>query len=202
MRQSSTIPRRQVRIALRLLVLFVLVAAVFNVPWALTFMRSRTTIGKIPTIAAEPDHIPRRWPSSTPHEVAWPPPDDWEEGSRFGCRSFRASYKPGNENGSFAMEVQQMGWPFPVIEQKRMWWDWNDPTLNGPEPDPALGLMMAGLLVNPLLLGIGAWALLVFPWIAAIVVKRRSRRRELCCMACGYPVGVSPICTECGGALS
>jgi hypothetical protein len=70
------------------------------------------------------------------------------------------------------MQAQHLGWPLPVIELKQMWWNWNDPTLNGPEPDPAPTLMPAGLLINPLLLGGGVWLVTVLP-AAVFVLARR-----------------------------
>ena len=42
------------------------------------------------------------------------------------------------------------------------------------------------------------WVLLVIPGS----VKRLRRRRRGQCPACGYPVGSSPRCTECGGKLN
>ena len=33
------------------------------------------------------------------------------------------------------------------------------------------------------------------------MVKRRVRRRRGLCPACAYPVGTSPVCTECGASL-
>ncbi len=47
------------------------------------------------------------------------------------------------------------------------------------------------------------YASIVIPlaaWLAARVRARARRRRGLC-PSCGYPVGVSPVCTECGAAI-
>ena len=100
------------------------------------------------------------------------------------------------------MEVQLLGWPIPVIEEKQMWWDWDDPKLKGPEPDPALSLKMAGLLVNPLIVGGGAWLIVVLPWFVPVVARRWWRQRQGRCMTCSYPIGTSPVCTECGSAIA
>jgi hypothetical protein len=193
-------PRRATAIGVLLLVLFVLIAAAVNVPWALTFMRSRTTIIQVPTMARKDSQMPRAWPATTPHNVPWPPPNAWIDGQAFG---FRMSYvyggTPSTVTNAFQMEVHLLGWPFPVIEQKQMWWDWDDPKLNGPEPDPALSLRLQGLILNPLILGGGTWLILIAPWLIAIRLWRHRRNR---CMACGYPIGASPVCTECGGAVS
>ena len=67
--------------------------------------------------------------------------------------------------------------------------------------DAGLTLHWPGVIANPLLFALVAW--LVF--VAPIVLWRRLRyqlriRRELC-PDCGYPAGVSSLCTECGGDL-
>lgn len=203
MNDSRIVPRRPLTRAGLLLALFVLIAAAINVPWALTFMRSRTTIRSVPIAPLEGSDMPREWPSSTPHDQPWPAPEHWTEGGVFGCRVFDVGAAPSapGRNG-FSMHVQRLGWPCPVIEQKQMWWDWNDPLLSGPEPDPAPSLMPRGLILNPLLLGGGAWAVFVLPWLAARVATRWSRYRRGRCMRCGYPVGESPVCTECGSAVA
>lgn len=57
--------------------------------------------------------------------------------------------------------------------------------------------LAAGFIANTILYGAMAWAL-----GAGVVAFRRScRRRRGLCARCGYPVGVSPVCTECGAAL-
>ena len=199
MNGPSVVPRRAVAIAGSLLVLFVLIAAAVNVPWALSFMRSRTTSRQVPTARLDDALIPGEWPSSTPHDEPWPPPVQWDEGGAFGCRVYDAGTdRTDADRNGFSMEVQHLGWPFPVIEQKEMWWDWDDPKLKGPEPDPALSLKVMGLVLNPLIIGGGPCIVLVLPWFAAVVAVRSWRRKHGRCMACGYPIGESAVCTECG----
>jgi hypothetical protein len=204
MLSTSILPRRAARAGARLLVLFVLVAAVINVPWAVTFMRWSETPSLVPTTRMDRPNAPKEWPSSTPHAAPWPPPDEWEEGGAFGFRTFNVfgGLDLSKTNPSrFQMEVHLFGWPLPVIEKKQMWWDWNDPTLAGPESDPAPFLRFGGLLLNPLLLGGAAWMIFVFPWLAAVITIRRWRHRRNRCMACGYPIGASAWCTECGNLI-
>ena len=55
-------------------------------------------------------------------------------------------------------------------------------------------LLWAGLIVNAVLF---AAATLVV-WTLPQLILRAVRRRRGQCPQCGYPVGVSPVCTECG----
>lgn len=181
-----------------LLVLMLLITAAMNVPWALTFMQSRTSVVRVPRASVQGAEANRAWPSTPPHDEGWPTPDYWSEGRIFGCRVYdvRAGHGP------FHMAVQHLGWPLPVIEQKQMWWDWNDASLTGPEPDPAPSLLLRGLVLNPVILGGGAWFVLVLPWAGAIIGTRLFRRRQNRCLDCGYPAkSGSANCTECGSRL-
>lgn len=54
-----------------------------------------------------------------------------------------------------------------------------------------------GFAVNTVLYA-GGLALLSF---SSATIRRAIRRRRHCCPACGYPVGESPVCTECGCTL-
>jgi hypothetical protein len=56
-------------------------------------------------------------------------------------------------------------------------------------------------LLNPLIVGGAAWVVLVVPWFLGIIITRWSRRRRGRCMACGYPIGTSSVCTECGSQV-
>jgi len=166
-------------------------------------VHSDSSINQVPTAQLQAGTTPAKWPAATPHSKPWPPPENWSQGSAFGCSVFdvRTNSKETGKNG-FSMVVQQTGWPLPVIEQKQMWWDWNDPTLSGPKNDPAPTLMLRGLVLNPIILGGGAWVVLVLPWILAIAATRRWRHRRGRCVHCGYPVGVNAVCTECGTVLA
>ncbi len=61
------------------------------------------------------------------------------------------------------MTVQRYGWPLSVLERKMMWWDWSDPTLNGPESSPSPALLLPGLILNPLIVAV---ALLFFVFVS------------------------------------
>lgn len=57
--------------------------------------------------------------------------------------------------------------------------------------------MWAGFLVNTLFYAV--WLGLLLP--GAIRLRRWNRLRRKLCPACAYPIGVNPVCTECGHAL-
>ena len=175
-----------------LLLLFVLIAAVVNVPWALTRMRSRTTRPQVQyTLDLEGADAPKSWPAATPHHVPWPAPDAWHEGGLFGCRLIQADAwisEPSGGQIDFQMEVEHLGWPYPVIEVKQMWWDWNNPKLAGPETDPAPSLKLQGLILNPLIVGGAAWGALVLPAnqleLGRKLVAENRIRKMTDCNAC------------------
>jgi hypothetical protein len=194
---------REVRRMAILLIVLIAVAAVVNVPWAVTMIRSRVEAPNLPAIVQLSTGAQMlEWPSRTPHAKPWLPPEYWYEFGAFGCRLIDArSLRPNPNVNGYSMQVQWVGWPLPVIEIKQMWWNWDDPALQGPEPDPRPSLMLGGLLLNPLLLGGGAWLALILPWLIFTVIRRTSRWRNARCIACGYPVGTSDTCTECGATL-
>lgn len=57
--------------------------------------------------------------------------------------------------------------------------------------------MLAGFIINSLLFGTIAWLLIIGPF----VLRRTIRRSCGLCDKCAYPVGESPVCTECGHPL-
>jgi hypothetical protein len=199
--------RAQVRRFGALLVLFVLIGAIVNTPFAVGRLRSRMALPIRPRLQLQGPAAAKPWPAATPHAKAWPAPDSWSESAAFGYRHYdvRASAPAPGVNG-YSMDLQLYGWPLPVLEQKQMWWNWGDPALSNPatglpEPDPAIRLLPIGLVVNPLVIGIGAFAVLIGPWILFVAIRQRLRSRVGGCPFCGYPVGVSPVCTECGRTL-
>jgi len=55
-----------------------------------------------------------------------------------------------------------------------------------------------GFLANSLL----SAAVLLGLTSLSVALRRAKRRRRGLCAACGYPVGTSPVCTECGAPIS
>ncbi len=54
-----------------------------------------------------------------------------------------------------------------------------------------------GFIINTLFYALLLWLLLFAPFAA----RRMLRRRRGQCEKCAYPIGVSPVCTECGAAV-
>src|SRR5687768_4613185 len=111
---QSIVFNRMKRTAALALIASITVMAMINVPWALTRMQWR---GHLPRVGTSVLEVPtaRSWPSSTPHPELWSAPIRWHERTLFGWRYIDAR----SEGDSFVMNVQQVGWPWPVIEQKQ-----------------------------------------------------------------------------------
>ena len=84
------------------------------------------------------------------------------------------------------------GWPIAPSEQRQ--WEW---TYLPPRHVYPLAVLPLGFGANS-----GAYAMLLGTLIfGAGFVRRRFRRGRGLCGRCGYPIGVSPVCTECGVAV-
>ena len=55
-----------------------------------------------------------------------------------------------------------------------------------------------GFVVNSAIYGGVPWLLFCGPF----VLRRSHRRKRKQCIACGYPIGNSDVCTECGNAIA
>jgi hypothetical protein len=200
MRIQQLTSRAERRRLLLLWLFLVLVGAAVNVPLAISKTRSRTTPPPRTTLnlrGAEAAEKP--WPSSTPHPDPWPELEYWVYSRSFGYRHFDARASgPDPEANGFTMDVVHLGWPLPVIEHKQMWWDWDNPSLAGPEPDPAPSLLARGLIGNPLLIGTLVFVPLVLMPYAMVMVRRAWRVRGGDCVRCGYTLDGLRTCPECG----
>ena len=116
------------------------------------------------------------------------------------------------------LEVRRLvaGWPFPSLAGEHHWIRYpasqehayfgaipfGDPkpaSGNGAVPFSFLPFrpLPAGFAANLLLYTLIIWSL----WLSALTLRRALRRRRNRCPACGYPVGSSSFCTECGGSV-
>ncbi len=200
--QRIRIKHNEIRWVVGSLVVIVLFAAVVNVPYALTKMRSRTgaRAGNSLMLADE-EAAARGWAARRPHEFVWPDPDSWMRETKFGFTEYYIAGPRLREDGNrFSMEVQHLGWPLPVIEVKQMWWDWSDPRLEGPESDPAPGLLPLGLVMNPLIVGLPVWLLVGVLPVTAALGRRGLRARRGLCPWCGYAIEALSTCPECGSS--
>lgn len=190
-------PRR----SLLLLVLFILLAAAINFPLATTMLRSRLDDdGRTIINVIGPGAASFEWPFNAPHEQAWPEPTQYSAFGAFGYRKFIV-FSSNDPEASFQMECERIGWPLPVYERVRMWWPWDDPNWKTTaQPDPAMSIHWSGTLLNPIILGGGAWLLLVGPFVAFSAVRKAMRTRAGRCPRCGYNLrgAFDDGCSECG----
>jgi hypothetical protein len=142
----------------------------------------------------------RAWPSSTPHARQWSSPDRWVRYRSAGVTYYNV-HGPNllNPDGNgYAMEVTRAGWPLRVIERKQMWWDWGDPQLEGPVPDPAPGILYGRLVLDTVILGVGLWLVVFVPLGVWVVGRRVSWTLGGRCTFCGYDMTGVGRCPECG----
>jgi len=192
------IKRRERTIALAVFLTLLLIFTAANAPFAVSRIHSRTAPRAPRVLLLHDDTVgDRNWPASTPHDEPWPSPDYISLEREFGYSHYHVRGESPDSRG-FSMELERMGWPFAVLEEKRMWWDWDDPALDGPEPDPRMYVKPLGLILNPIILA-GIPILVLFgPPALAVVVMRARRRRRGRCVYCAYPLDGVTICPECG----
>lgn len=118
---------------------------------------------------------------------------------------------PALKETLFNMRVRWSGWPLPVLEQKKLWWDWDDPNLTGSvltDHDPPIRLMPVGFILNPIIVGGSIWLLAVAIFFLTVIRRRAKRSRRGLCLKCGYdlagllsePESNALTCPECGMA--
>lgn len=73
----------------------------------------------------------------------------------------------------------------------KYWPWWESPRLLPLRP------LWPGFAINTMLYAATLWLF----WTAPFALRRRRRIKRHLCPACAYPVGDSPICTECGAAV-
>ena len=186
-----------------LLLLSILIGAAINIPIAMQFLHSRTA-PRAPTLVNDIGALAatHEWPATTPHDIPWPAPTQWQLEGSFGYRNFQVYGWEGtrsNPTDRVQMQVERMGWPLPVLERVQMWWPWDDTKwATTSEPDPALQLAWSGVILNPILFGVTLWLVLIVPFVVFFGLRKRRRSKRNECIKCGYPRGSSDTCSECG----
>jgi hypothetical protein len=100
-----------------------------------------------------------------------------------------------------SMQVTRMGEVIPIVRtgywELPSWIPWGDP--NNPRGDhmPFVPIVH-GFAINTLFYAGVLWVLFAGPF----ALRRMIRRRRGQCPACAYPLGQSPVCTECGAAVT
>jgi hypothetical protein len=143
------------------------------------------------------------WPSWTP--VPWPAPTSadlaWTPGrTTMNIFAERPIEQASPRRNNFQMQVERYGWPMPLVQHSQRWWDWDDASLVPAGKDRRalagryLEVLWVGMLVPPIVLA----SVVVGAFAVPGVLVRRFRRRRSRCESCGYPIGASAVCTECG----
>ncbi|MDF1809342.1 MAG: hypothetical protein P1U42_06570 [Phycisphaerales bacterium] len=194
----------EIRWLARSVIVLVLLAATINVPFALTKMRSHTGAHATNRVMFEDEEAAARgWASNPPHDVEWPDPNHWMKETKFAFREYYISAPKIREDGNnFLMMTQHLGWPLPVIEEREMWWDWDNPAFVGPESNPAPKLLPIGLVFNPLFVGLPIWLLACVLPVCIRLVVRANRDKQGRCVWCGYQIESFDTCPECGSVSS
>ncbi len=182
-----------------------LLGATLNVPFAMQFLRSPSGPPVTMSVSRQgPAAAATAWPVETPHTTPWPALDAYIRWTAFAYELIDARSYDG-QTPVCAVEVERIGWPLPVLQDRQYWWDWNDTTLvlkPGADRDPPLELLWPGLVANPVLFGAAAWAPIALVFFLAPGIRRARRRARGQCERCGYPQGESERCSECGAATT
>lgn len=171
-----------------------------------------------------PEAAAKGWPVVVPSD--WDSPDLWQEGRRRGHRVLLvtgANVDLAHGLNSIlwgrdqAILIEDAGWPLHALRSTRFEMYEGSPRngsgtafvsvrvgivrsrfVAGAQGDFIeyfpVDPLWAGFIVNCLFYTAVVWAALSGP----LLIKRWLRRRRGLCPACGYPVGASPVCTECG----
>src|SRR5262249_17329132 len=109
-----------------------------------------------------------------------------------------------NEDGSaFKITRDSCGWPLRSLEGFRIWRNTLSPVRQYVSVVRVQGLSLPlqplwpGFAINTVFYAAVLWGLFAGPF----ALRRTIRRRRGQCAACGYPVGASKVCTECGAQL-
>ena len=201
------------------IIVLLLLGAIVNVAVALTV--SYLTIDLLPTSrkTAMPTDIEREWWQQHAH-------DEVKEIHLFsatytGCLGYRKYELYGervDQHGEPFHDWNQMlsasrytvhaGFPFPTLHGEAWFWRHGRTRMFAWVPKSRvfmvrefeflpLVFLWPGFAINTIFYAAILWVVFFVPGR----VKRRVRRRRGLCPACAFPVGTSPVCTECGKAV-
>ncbi|MCH7849278.1 MAG: hypothetical protein IIB53_13045 [Planctomycetes bacterium] len=185
--------------SLIVLLTLILLGAVLNVPIAIQFVDKQTKARTAYTQLFGTDAAQRGWPSPPP--LPWPEVSFRSDATTFGHRQIDARAVEGSET-THSMQLDLYGWPFAAVQERQLWWPWDDPKWSTNVPhSPGVQLRWSGVVLNPILYGLAVWLVFYVPFVASRAIRGAYRRRKGRCVNCGYPTGVSVKCTECGHVL-
>ncbi len=93
--------------------------------------------------------------------------------------------------------VLQSGWPLLAFQGEMTELHLQVEPVAGPTPRP-MRPIFPGFLINTLFYTAVLWLVSFAPFTARRLIRRRGGQ----CAKCAYPIGTSPVCTECGTAVS
>jgi hypothetical protein len=109
----------------------------------------------------------------------------------WGCATLSRHNPPPLFGGIPLLDVHyDKGFPFATI-------CFHDPVFGQDVVPMPYRVLWPGFAINTIIYAAILWVMFFLPG----KVKRTLRSRRGLCPACAYPVGTSPVCTECGTAL-
>jgi hypothetical protein len=200
--------------------LYLLVGVVisYTVAWALEPSWFNDRWNALDRVAPVPEPIPESWPLRLPSrftppenmDIEWTSESFTARGSKF-IRIYASGERfdwPRSEVWQFSFDELQTGVPFRCVRRFYFsamgdgiddWgpWDvWNRGLRFSTYVivDLSVRPLVLGLAANSAIYGGAAWTLV---WgLRRLIARRRTAHGT--CPSCGYPQGVSPVCTECG----
>lgn len=189
------------RLAVELGVLL-LIATALNVPLGVSLLRGwDCAVRSYPIVLLGSDAAAHGWPWRTPStHPSWPAPTSVSIVRLWGYSAFDA--RKTENDPSYSMSVQRAGWPLRVVAEPRYWYpdSLNRPGVTRADPMPGVQLDWLGLALNPPIVAVSTWALLIAPIEAFFALRWRRRLNRRLCPYCAYPAGRADVCTECGRA--
>lgn len=176
------------------------------------FLALGTSLG----IAWEPSHRPPGtvWSPATVANISggaasakplpldtpgWPPACTYTEFYSVAHREIR-TYHASSSGAPItnAMRIELYGWPKACMLEADQWGPDGDPVHCNTTPlHTPLHVLWPGLAVDTMALGVPLGAILLAPAGLRTLIRTVRQRRGVCA-ACCYPLGTSPVCTECG----
>lgn len=193
------------RRAILILCFLLLIAAAVNVPLAVQLQATASkhavlTLSKSPSFKVREQQWPAKLPEGWEGPTEWPTPNLWKEKRAFGYTMLDVSYADSWEDPLdpdwhiYSMDIEQAGWPLPVVARHHITVDFGRDHSSYED----WRLRWSGVILNPLIVGGGLWLVTVAPLTLFFVSLAHSRRRRGLCSKCGYPLGASKRCPECG----
>ncbi len=176
-------------------------------------------------LAEQPD--PRAWPAQIPSHWPAAPKLISATGGFWTVNRFCAEIIVEVDGSTaktecFLIDHFQFGWPMRSLQSER----WSEPVYQGRPPKVTMSHRIEGhpqpsiwregvpiaagfgmISLDPVWLGFAIdtifYAVILWAILAMTFALRRQQRlgRNLCA-ACAYPIGVSPVCTECGATVT